>query len=359
MRKDYYGILGVKPDATPEEIKKAFRRLARETHPDANPGDHSAEARFRDVAEAYEVLSDPERRRAYDRGDTLDLSDLFAGFGGFDDLLRSVFGDSGLFGSPTRSVRGRDILVRAEVDLATAAFGGETQVEFRTQVLCDVCGGEGSAPGSSPITCPTCGGAGSVRVARRGLLGTMMSVTACTTCSGMGTIVSSPCPRCQGSGARPDLRSVRVEVPAGISSGTRLRLTGRGEAVGRMGPAGDLFVEIVVKPDSRFGRDGDDLVHNVVIGMTEAALGTKIEVPLLEGGTEPLEISPGTQPGTVHRLLGLGSARFGRRGRGDLLVQIMIEIPTSLSAEAEEALRVFANLAGESPRQPGRRRRGR
>lgn len=357
MARDYYADLGVTRDASTEEIKRAFRRLARDSHPDAHPGDLAAEARFRRVAEAYEVLSDSGRRTAYDRGDTIDLTDLFAGMGGLDDLIRSVFGDGGFFGASPRTARGRDVLVAVEVDLLVAAFGGDTEVRFGAQVSCEVCAGLGTAPGTSAITCPTCGGAGSVRVARRGLLGTMMSVAPCSTCSGQGTVVSHPCPNCRGVGALAGERSVRVEIPAGVPSGTRLRLTGRGESAGRRGSPGDLHVEVRIRPHSDFDRHGDDLVHLLRIGIAEAALGFKVDVPLLEGGTEKLEVPPGTQPGTVFRIPGLGTAHLGRRGRGDLLVHTEVEVPTSLTAEEEETLRAFAKLRGESPQKPGRRRR--
>jgi molecular chaperone DnaJ len=360
MARDYYAELGVARDATPEDIKSAFRRLARDSHPDANPGDPGAEARFRQIAEAYEVLSNPDRRRSFDRGES-DFGDVFAGFGGLDDLIRSVFGDGGFFGSPggrQASNRGRDILVQVEVELASAAFGGETEVSFRTRLACDSCGGEGSAPGTFPVTCPSCGGAGTVRVARRGLLGTMMTLSPCTTCSGHGTIISEPCPACRGAGAVTGDRIVRVEIPAGVTDGTRLRLTARGEHPGRRGVAGDLHVEIRSKPNEDFAREGDHLVYRHKVGMAEAALGIKVEVPLLEGGTEPLEIPPGTQPSTVFRLPGLGTAHLGRRGRGDLLVVAEVEVPTSLSREEEEALRNFAQLRGERP-ATGKRRRNR
>lgn len=357
MARDYYGDLGVARDASTEEIKRAFRRLARESHPDANPGDLAAEARFRRIAEAYEVLSDPGRRNAYDRGDTLDFGNLF-GMGNLDDLIRSVFGDGGFFspGSP-RTVRGRDVLVGVEVDLATAAFGGDQEVRFRAPVNCDVCGAQGSAPGTSPVTCPTCGGAGNVRVARRGLLGTMMSVAACTTCSGQGTVISDPCRQCSGSGSVQSERSVRVEIPAGIPDGTRLRLTGRGESAGRRGPPGDLHVEVRVEPHPQFTRLGDDLVYELRVGMAEAALGTKVDIPLLEGGSEKLDLPPGTQPGTRFRMSGLGTSHLSRRGRGDMVVATVVEVPTRLSAEEEEALRNFASLRGEEPAPTRKRRR--
>jgi molecular chaperone DnaJ len=363
MPPDYYAVLGVSREAGSEEIKRAFRRLARETHPDANPGDPVAEARFREIAEAYEVLSDPDRRRAYDRGDTIDLSGLFTGgFGGFDDIIRSVFGDSGFFGSSSGggTVRGRDVLVGVEVDLAAAAFGGERDVTFRTKLACEVCGGDGSAPGSSPITCSTCGGTGTVRVARRGLLGTMMTVSSCGTCRGQGTIVEEPCERCRGTGAMAGERQVRVEIPAGVSSGTRLRLGGRGEFPGRGGVPGDLQVEIRVASHPDFSREGDNLVHICHVGIAEATLGTRVEVPLLEGGSESIDLAPGTQPGSVFRLPGMGAGHLGRRGRGDLLVQVLVEVPTDLTSEQSEALRTFAKLRDERLEEPsGRRRWGR
>ena len=362
MAKDYYADLGVAREASPDEIKSAFRRLARESHPDANPGDPAAESRFRRIAEAYEVLSNPDRRRSYDRGETLDFGDIFAGFGGFDDLIRSVFGDGGFFGNQGGrpvSNRGRDILAGVEVDLESAAFGGETEVSFRTKLACETCVGEGSAPGTSPVTCPTCGGAGTVRVARRGLLGTMMTLSPCTTCAGHGTIVSDPCPTCRGAGAIIGDRKVRVEIPAGVSDGTRLRLSARGEHPGRRGAAGDLHVEIRTRPSDTFTREGDNLVHRLKLGMAEAALGLKVEIPLLEGGTEPLEIPPGTQPATLFRMPGLGTAHLGRRGRGDLFVVAEVQIPIGLSREEEEALRTFARLRGEQPAASSKRRRNR
>ena len=361
-RKDYYATLGVSRDVSPEEIKKAFRRLARETHPDANPGDPKAEARFREVAEAYEVLSDQDRRRRYDRGDTLDLNDLFSGFGSFDDLLRSVFGESGLFGGLRTEAgprRGRDVLVTAKVALSEAAFGVATDVRFRTRVLCSVCVGEGAAPGTTKNTCSTCGGGGAVRVARRGMLGSVMTVTTCDRCGGSGQTISAPCPTCAGSGTVDDVRSVKVEVPAGVTDGTRLRLTGQGEAAPRLGPPGDLYVDIAVTPDPRYIRDASDLVYRTSVGMVEAALGAVVEIPLLEGGVERLDIAPGTQPGWVARLRGLGVPHLGRRGRGDLIVQVMVSIPTRLNEEQEATLRSFAAAGGEQPAAPAAKKRKR
>jgi molecular chaperone DnaJ len=361
MAKDYYATLGVGRDASPEEIKKAFRRLARESHPDANPGDSGAEARFREAAEAYEVLSDPNRRGAYDRGDAFDLGDLFGGFGGggLDDLLRSVFGEGGLFGAAAGGTggtpRGRDVLTRVQISLAEAAFGTPTDVKFRTAVGCEVCDGSGAEPGTDRQTCPTCQGTGAQRVARRGLLGTMMSVTTCSTCSGSGEIVSDPCKNCLGRGTTQQDRDVRVEIPPGVATGTRLRLNHEGEAAGRGGRAGDLFVEIQVMPDERFERQGDDLVHRLRVGIAEAALGTTLQVPLLDDATHDLDVPAGTQPGWVARIPGQGMSRLGRRGRGDLAVVVDVEVPVDLTDEEEELLRRFAELRREQP--AGRKRR--
>lgn len=368
MAVDYYQVLGVARDASQDEIKRAFRVLARQWHPDANRDDPSAEARFRQIAEAYEVLSDTERRRRYDRGDTIDLGDLFGGggFGGLDDILRSVFGEGSPFGDPFSfgggargQRRGRDILTHVQVSLEQAAFGTETEVTFRADRSCEVCGGDGSAPGSGRITCSTCGGAGQVRMARRSFLGTMMTVSACPDCEGVGTTVDEPCPECAGKGAVSDDQHVSVEIPAGVSTRTRLRLTGRGEAAGFGGVSGDLFVEVVVSDDERYRRDGDDLIHHVTVGMAEAALGTEVEVPLLGGGSENVHIPGATQPGWTTRLPGEGMGRLGRRGRGDMIVVADVVVPVDLTAEQEELLRRYAESRGERPTQPSRWRRAR
>ena len=358
MATDYYELLGVARDASAEDIKKAFRRVARETHPDANPDDPTAEARFKEVAEAYEVLKDPERRRRYDRGETFDIGDLFGagGFGGFEDILRSVFGDGSVFGQgrPQQQSRGRDVLARVNVSLEEACFGVEANVSFRTNVSCEVCSGSGAKPGTDRITCPTCQGAGAVRVQRRGILGTMMTVATCETCTGTGEVVSDPCERCTGVGIVPSDREVSVEIPPGVDNGTRLRLNREGEAAGRGGQPGDLFVEIRVQPDERFVRDGAELIHNVNIGIAEASLGTTIEIPLIDGKTHELDIPAGTQPGWATAIRGEGMSRLGRRGRGDLVVAVAVEVPADLSREERELLKRFAELRGE--KTTGKRR---
>lgn len=353
MARDYYKTLGVARDASTEDIKKAFRRIARETHPDANPGDAAAEEKFRQAAEAYEVLSDPNRRARYDRGDTIDLGDIFGGMGGIDDLLRSVFGDGGLFGGAgRRPQRGRDLLVTADIDLKQAAFGTEAAVEFEALQTCPICDGGGAEPGSAAETCPECAGAGRVRVSQRSLFGTMMSVTSCPRCQGEGTVITEPCSNCEGDGAVTQKVDMTVEIPPGVTTGTRLRLSGRGESGGRYGPPGDLFVEISVAPDPRFERKDNDLIHRVTVGLAEAALGTRIEVPLIDGGTSDLEIPAGTQPSTSILMKGLGVHRLGQRNRGDLIVVVDVSIPAQLSDEEEDLLRRFAELRGEKINRP-------
>lgn len=327
--------------------------MARETHPDANPNDPEAEARFKRAAEAYEVLSDPERRRRHDRGDVVDLSDLFGGLGGIDDLLRSVFGDSGMFGSrPYRPPRGRDVLIRARVSLEEAAFGTETTVEYDSLRACDECDATGATSGSQPITCPDCNGVGQVRRSQRSMFGTMMSVTTCPTCHGEGTLISDPCPECSGTGARAGTIKVSVEVPAGVSSGTRLRISGRGESSGRHGQPGDLFVEVEVAPDPRFERRESDLIHHVRIGIAEAALGTGLDIPTIDGEPLTLDVPRGTQPGSVLTLAGRGMPVLGRRRRGDLVVVVDVAIPESLSEEEEDLLRRWGEVRGERTDRP-------
>jgi molecular chaperone DnaJ len=361
--KDYYEVLGVGRDASQDEIKRAFRRLARDTHPDANPGDPEAEARFRDVAEAYEVLSDDRRRAAYDRGDRFDSQDLFSSFAGIEDLLNTFFGGGlggfGGFGGATRpqTVRGVDIQTAVDLTLAEAASGVARELDFRAPTACSVCGGSGAEPGHPPEQCERCGGSGALRVSRRTILGTMAAVEACDRCGGSGSIITSPCKQCRGRGLEQSQRSITVDIPAGIDDMTRLRLGGRGGDAPGAGPPGDVYVEVHVQPDERFQRHGDDLVHDVHVGIAEAALGKKITVPLVDGDDTEFEIPAGTQPGTVFRIPRQGMPRLRRRGRGDLLVNVAVVVPAKLSKGERALLEDYAELRGEEP-QPKRRRFG-
>jgi molecular chaperone DnaJ len=356
---DYYAALGVSRDASAQEIKGAFRRIARESHPDANPGDVEAEERFRRAAEAYEVLSDPQRRAAYDRGDMVDFGDLFSSFAGVDDLLQRFFGSGfGGFGARPRRARGADVMHEVTVSLAEAATGVEREISYQATVVCGVCEGSGSAPGADRATCDRCGGGGSLRAARQTLLGTAVSIVECDKCSGRGSIVTDPCSECGGTGSQVGERSMTLEVPPGVEDGTRLRVTGGGHA-GTVGdPPGDLYVEVRVAPDPRFERHGADLVHRVTIGLAEAALGTALSIPRVDDdAAEIVDLPPGTQPGTVFRLPKLGMPRLGSRRRGDILVEVVVAVPKDLDAEQEAALRAYAEAMGETPAEPRRRKK--
>lgn len=351
MADDYYTLLGVDRDASPGEIKKAFRRLARETHPDANPGDPAAEERFRRAAEAYEVLSDPAKRARYDRGDAFDLAGLFQGVG-IEDLFRSVFGEGGVFGGGGWAgggpeSRGRDIRVPLALDLEEAAFGAVKTVAFRAAAPCQECSGSGARPGTGPIACGGCAGSGQVRAARRSVFGSVMTLATCRTCRGSGSLIADPCGGCMGAGAAEAVKEVSVEVPKGVVDGNRIRLGGDGEAGLRGAPSGDLYVDLAVKPHEHFTRRGDDLVYEMEIGIAAAALGTRVEAPLLGGGSERVEIPAGTRHGEVIRLRGKGAGRLGRRGRGDLLVLVGIDVPARLSRSERDCLRRYAEMRGE------------
>jgi molecular chaperone DnaJ len=356
--QDYYDVLGVSRDASGDEIKKAFRKLARDTHPDANPDDTAAEARFREIAEAYEVLSDPNRKAAYDRGEHFAPGDLFSNFGGLDDILQQFFGGGFGFGGARQTVqRGRDVAVRVSLTLAEAATGASREVSFVAPVVCPECHGSGAEPGHDPVRCPTCAGRGQVQVQRNTLLGSMMTVAQCSLCQGRGEIIEDPCHECRGAGRVNDEYHLTVEIPAGVDSGTRLRLSGRGGA-GEVGaPPGDLYVEMLIEPDDRFIRHGVDLMHRVRLGIAEAALGKKISVPLIDGDVHEMEVPAGTQPGSAFRIPRQGMPRLRRRGRGDLVVEVEVEVPTKVTAEEEELLRKLAELRSEDPEAPKRRRR--
>jgi molecular chaperone DnaJ len=353
--KDYYEILGVSREASADEIKKAFRHLARESHPDANQGDPTAEERFREVAEAYEVLSDEQKRARYDRGETFGGQDLFSQFGGLEDILQQFFGggfggfSGGFGGGRGGPARGADVAVRIDLDLADAAFGIEREVTFASAVVCETCAGSGAKEGTDPVRCETCAGQGRVQAARQTLLGTMMTVVECPDCHGSGSRIEDPCDVCAGEGRLTGEQKLSVELPPGVDTGTRLRLTGKGGAGQQGAPSGDVYVEVSVRDDERYQRVGDDLHHRVTLGFTEATFGTDIDVPLLDGETEPLEIPGGTQPETVYRLGKQGVPRLQRRGRGDMLVHIEVAVPIDLDGDEEEILRRYAGMRGEDP----------
>jgi molecular chaperone DnaJ len=352
---DYYGALGVRRDATPEEIKKAYRRLARELHPDVNP-DPATQDRFKAVTAAYEVLSDPEKRQIHDLGgDPLSTSGAggppFAGgFGGFSDIMDAFFGGGGGGGrGPRNRIRqGADALIRLEVDLQQAAFGVIRDITIDTADVCPVCNGSGCARGTHPETCPTCRGRGEIQSVQRSFLGQVMTSRPCPACGGMGSRISHPCPECGTEGRVRARRTITVAVPKGVEGGMRIRLSGKGEIGPGGGPPGDLYVEISEREHPIFTRDGADLHCQVTLPMTTAALGTKVTLDTLDGN-ETLDVRPGTQSGAVLTLRGKGVPRLSTDGRtrGDLHVHVDVRTPTRLDADQERLLRDLAALRGE------------
>ena len=343
---DYYEILGVPRDATQDQIKKAYRKLARELHPDVAGAD--AEDRFKDVTRAYEVLGSPDKRQSYDMG--TDPSSPGGGQGGafgFQDIFETFFGGGQAQRGPVpRSRRGQDALVRLDIDLAEATFGTRRELPVDTAVVCSTCGGSCCRPGTSVRTCEVCGGRGSVQRVARSFLGQVMTTAPCSACQGHGTTVPEPCPDCAGEGRVRSRRTLVVEVPAGVDTGTRIKMTGQGEAGPAGGPAGDIYVEIREKKHERFIRRGDDLHCTLEIPMTAAALGTTIELETLDGLQEVV-CPPGTQPGDTVTLRNLGVGHLHVGGRGDLEVHVDVVVPTSLDEEQAELLRRLAALRGE------------
>lgn len=362
MSQDLYDILGVSRDADADAIKKAYRRLARQHHPDVNP-DPASKEKFGEVSRAYEVLSDPQKRAAYDRG-----GDPFggaAGFGqgagfSFTDIMDAFFGGGAAAqgrGPRSRVRRGQDALIRVDIDLAEAAFGVARELKVDTAVVCTTCTGSGASPGSQPVPCETCRGAGEVAHVQRSFLGEVRTLRPCAACRGFGSIIPDPCRECSGDGRVRSRRTLTVKIPAGVDTGTRVQLTEQGEVGPGGGPAGDLYVEVNVVAHETFTRRGDDLHCTVTVPMTAAALGTTLTLPTLEAdvatGEDPelvtsfeLEIEPGTQSGTERVLRGRGVPGL-RGGRGDLVVHVVVETPSRLDARQEELLRELAALRQE------------
>ena len=358
MSDDYYGDLGVQRDASADEIKRAYRQLARELHPDTNP-DPAATERFKEVALAYEVLSDPERRRRYDTFGA--ESGAGAGFdpfsgAGLGDIFDAFFsGSGGGFGAggfggrrrgPSGPPRGPDMELAVEIEFEQAVFGTTRDVSARLPVACPTCDGSGAAAGTRPETCSECGGAGQVRRVRQSILGQMVTAGPCGRCGGVGEVVPNPCPACRGEGRVTEERTYTVDVPAGVGDGSTLRLTGRGAAGPRGGVPGDLYVHLRVKGNERFTRDGYDLVDELHLPMTTAALGAHLRYETLDG-TEDLVLPAGTQTGRRFRLRGRGVPHVDGRGRGDLIVSVVVDTPAELTDEQEELLRQLAAARGE------------
>jgi molecular chaperone DnaJ len=359
-RRDYYDILGITRDASDADIKRAFRRLAQQWHPDVST-EAGADERFKEINEAYQVLSDPQRRQAYDMFGPAGVGTggadgfgTFGGFQGFGDLFDAFFG-----GTPGGARRGRpptgsDLRYDLRVSFEESIRGTEKEIEFSAMDRCTTCGGAGAEPGTGTVTCSQCNGSGEIRQVRSTMLGQMVNVMPCPRCRGEGRIIDKPCQACHGDGRVERKRRLRVAVPPGIDEGHQIRLTGEGEAGMRGGPAGNLYVAVHVDPHPALRREGTELYHPLSLTMTQAALGARVQVPTAEGDEE-VEIKPGTQPGTEIRLRGRGVPHLRRAGvRGDLHVLVEVRVPTRISKRQRELLEALAVESGEVPtRAPG------
>lgn len=370
MSVDYYQLLGVSRDASEAEIKKAYRRLAMEYHPDRTNGDPAATEKFKELTEAYEVLRDPEKRRRYDRFGEAAVRGQ-GGFGGFahvdlSEALNIFMRDFGLggfdsvFGGGRRSHRtvrrGQDIRVTLPLTLEDVAHGATKKLKLKTLVACDDCAGTGAAPGSPPTRCGVCGGTGEIRRATQSLFGQFVSVTPCAQCQGEGTVITDPCPRCRGDGRVRTERTVDVDVPAGISGNHYVTLRGRGAAGPRNGPAGDLIVEFEVADDDRFERRDNDLIYDMPVSFSQAALGAEFVVPT-PYGDQAVRVPAGTQSGTSLVLRGLGLPDLHSGRRGDLYVRVQVWTPTTLTPRLREVLEQLARVEGDPPRDESLGRR--
>jgi molecular chaperone DnaJ len=360
QKRDYYEVLGVSRDADDAALKSAYRKLALTYHPDRNPNNPDAADRFKEASEAYAVLSDPEKRSRYDRLGHAGVSGSAGGFGGggfgFDpnsfgdlsDLFNGIFGfASGFGGGPAGPVGGSDLVYRMEISFRDAAFGVQAPIAISRLEACEPCGGSGAAPGTRPKTCAACRGTGRQRVSQ----GFLTVTRPCGHCRGEGQVIESPCRECGGEGRRRAKKELTIRIPAGVESGSRLRLTGEGDAGPNGGPAGDLYVVLTVADDEVFQREGDDVVVQVELPFPTLALGGSVEVPTLEE-PEKITLDPGTQPGAQVKLRGRGFGRLGRSGRGDLLVRVGVRVPTSPSRDEKELLRRYAEMIGAPVGKP-------
>ncbi|MEP6639050.1 MAG: molecular chaperone DnaJ [Chloroflexota bacterium] len=355
--RDLYLILGVERTASDAEIKRAFRKLAQQWHPDVNT-DPAAQERFKEINEAYQILSDPERRSRYDTFGRAGIDGGaggpggagFEGFGGFSDIFDAFFG-GGAGGQSARRGRpqpGADLRYDLRITFEEAVKGTEKEIEFTALQRCETCGGDGAKPGTDPITCPQCDGRGEVRSVRQTMLGQMINVSACPRCHGEGKIIETACETCHGDGRTERKRTLRVTIPAGIDEGHQIRLSNEGEVGPRGGPAGSLYVAVHVQPHKSLTREGTELYYDAMVSIAQAALGTKITVPTVEG-EEEVEIKPGTQPNTEIRLRGKGVPYLRRSGqRGDLHVMVDVVVPTKLSKKARELLTAYADESGDA-----------
>ncbi len=356
-KRDYYEILGINKEATQDEIKKAFRKQAKNFHPDLNPGDKEAEVKFKEVNEAYEVLSDAQKKEKYDRFGHAAFENNggfgeggFAGAGGFEDIFGDIFGD--FFGGGTGRQRrtgprkGGDLKIRLNINFEEAAFGTKKEVRINRMETCSHCNGEGAEPGTSKETCHTCHGSGSIRSVQSTPFGQFSNVRTCPTCGGKGETIKTPCSVCGGSGKEKKTRSISINIPAGVDSDSIIPLRGEGNHGEKGAPPGDLYVYLGIKPHKYFTRDGYDVWYDMKVSFATAALGNTIEVPTLEGKVK-YNVPEGTQTGTVFRLKNKGIPHLRGGGKGDQYVRIVIETPKKLSDKQKEMLLLFAKESGE------------
>jgi len=358
--KDYYEVLGLQKGASEDEIKKAFRKLALKYHPDKNKGNKEAEEKFKEINEAYQVLSDPQKKANYDQFGTADFNGQgfegggFSGFGGFDfsdlggfgDIFDSFFtgGSSGRRRNGPR--RGADVEYTINLNFNEAVFGTEKDIKITKSEKCESCGGTGAKAGSSPKTCSKCGGTGQVKVQRNTPLGSFVSVNTCDECQGKGTVISDPCNECKGKGNVRKTKKIKVKIPAGVDTGNIIPIRGEGEAGTNGGPAGDLYINIRVAPDSYFKRKGFDIYVDTHISFAKATLGTELKVKTIDGEVK-YDVPPGTQPGTIFRLKGKGVQNVNGRGRGDQYVNVIVDIPKTLNHKQKDALLAYMEASGE------------
>jgi molecular chaperone DnaJ len=357
-QRDYYEVLGVPRNASPDDLKAAFRQLARQYHPDVNKA-HDAEERFKEINEAYAVLSDTDRRAAYDRFGHAGVrgpggaQDFTVDFSDFADIFGDLFGFGGFGRSTTRSRnaprRGADLQYHLDLKFEEAVFGVEKEIEITRDEACSTCGGSGAKPGTTPIRCSTCNGAGEVRQVRQTILGSMVQVATCPTCRGQGETIGAPCPTCQGRGLERRMRKKVVNIPAGVDTGTQIRLAGEGQPGINNGPNGNLYITIQVKSHKFFRRREYDILLDLTVNIAQAALGAEVDIPTVDG-TDKLKIPAGTQPGKVISLKGKGIPRLRSNGRGDQLVVINVEVPTRLTAEQRELFEKLAKSLGSEVR---------
>ncbi|OQX86137.1 molecular chaperone DnaJ [candidate division KSB1 bacterium 4484_87] len=362
MDRDYYDVLGISRDANETEIKKAYRKLALQYHPDKNPGDKEAEEKFKEISEAYEVLKDPEKRRRYDMYGNAGMKGGFEGFGGFDfdlsDALRTFmsegFGFGDFFGTSTRSqrrasrTRGADLQIRLKLTLEEIADGVTKKIKLKRYARCEACGGSGAKKGSSSVTCSVCQGSGEIRQVSRTIFGQMVNVTTCSNCGGEGRVIRDKCPVCNGQGRVKEENSISVNIPAGVATGNYITLRGEGHVGPRGGTTGNAIIIIEEEEHPYFERHGDDVLYDLYISFSQAALGDDVEVPTLKGKAK-LSIPAGTQSGKILRMRGKGIRHLHNHGYGDELVRILVWTPTKLSEKEKQLFRQLSKMENIRP----------